>query len=79
MQFSKVRTLVVGFALALLALTGCAPVDDGGAEANSTQEARATCYSSDDCGAGQYCTTEDGVCNSYGMLAVCAGTCEIAK
>jgi hypothetical protein len=37
------------------------------------------CLSSGSCDAGEYCTTEDGVCNSYGMLAVCAGTCEIAK
>lgn len=35
------------------------------------------CLSSSSCPANQYCTTEDGVCNPYGMLAVCAGTCEI--
>jgi hypothetical protein len=39
----------------------------------------AVCLSSSSCDAGEYCTTEDGVCNPYGMLAVCAGTCEIAK
>ncbi|MBX3190459.1 MAG: hypothetical protein KF819_25895 [Labilithrix sp.] len=33
------------------------------------------CLSSATCGAGEHCSTEDGVCNSYGMLAVCAGTC----
>lgn len=37
------------------------------------------CLSSSSCAAGEYCTTEDGVCNPYGMLAVCAGTCETAK
>jgi hypothetical protein len=35
----------------------------------------AVCLSSDSCDAGEYCSTEDGVCNPYGMLAVCAGTC----
>lgn len=34
------------------------------------------CYSSDSCAADEYCTTEDGVCNSSGMLTVCSGTCE---
>lgn len=38
-----------------------------------------SCYASDDCGATEYCTTEDGVCNSSGMLAVCSGTCEARK
>ena len=33
------------------------------------------CMSSGSCGAGQHCSTEDGVCNSSGMLAVCSGTC----
>lgn len=33
------------------------------------------CLSSDSCAAGQHCSTEDGVCNPHGMLAVCAGTC----
>lgn len=33
------------------------------------------CLSSSSCGAGEHCSTEDGVCNPYGMLAVCAGTC----
>lgn len=33
------------------------------------------CLSSGSCGAGEHCSTEDGVCNPYGMLAVCAGTC----
>lgn len=37
----------------------------------------AKCYSSDSCPANMYCTTEDGVCNSSGMLTVCSGTCEI--
>jgi len=35
----------------------------------------ATCMSSDACGPGLHCSTEDGVCNSSGMLAVCSGTC----
>jgi hypothetical protein len=39
----------------------------------------AVCLSSQSCAAGEHCTTEDGVCNPYGMLAVCAGTCEVAK
>jgi hypothetical protein len=39
----------------------------------------AVCLSSSSCAAGEHCTTEDGVCNPYGMLAVCAGTCETAK
>jgi hypothetical protein len=34
-----------------------------------------TCMSSATCGAGEHCSTEDGVCNSSGMLAVCSGTC----
>lgn len=38
-----------------------------------------SCFSSASCGAGEYCTTEDGVCNSSGMLTVCSGTCEAAK
>jgi len=38
----------------------------------------AVCLSSSSCAAGEYCTTEDGVCNPFGMLAVCAGTCEPA-
>jgi hypothetical protein len=80
MQFSVVRTLVVGFGFALSALTGCAPVDDSTPEVSNAQEARASCYSSDDCGAGQYCTTEDGVCNSpcrpnQICIQVCTGTC----
>lgn len=33
------------------------------------------CLSSNSCAADQHCSTEDGVCNPYGMLAVCAGTC----
>lgn len=33
------------------------------------------CYSSESCADDEYCTTEDGVCNSSGMLAVCSGTC----
>jgi hypothetical protein len=37
------------------------------------------CYSSSSCAAGEYCTTEDGVCNSSGMLTVCSGFCEVAK
>lgn len=37
------------------------------------------CLSSGTCGAGQHCSTEDGVCNPYGMLAVCAGTCVASK
>jgi hypothetical protein len=40
--------------------------------------AGAVCLSSSSCAAGEYCTTEDGVCNPYGMLAVCAGTCALA-
>ena len=39
----------------------------------------AVCLSSQSCAAGEHCTTEDGVCNPYGMLAVCAGTCEASK
>ncbi len=35
------------------------------------------CLSSGSCSSGQHCSTEDGVCNSYGMLAVCAGTCVV--
>jgi hypothetical protein len=34
-----------------------------------------TCMSSGSCNAGQHCSTEDGVCNSSGLLAVCSGTC----
>jgi hypothetical protein len=34
-----------------------------------------SCMSSASCGAGEHCSTEDGVCNSSGMLAVCSGTC----
>lgn len=33
------------------------------------------CLSSNSCAAGEHCSTEDGVCNPHGMLAVCAGTC----
>ena len=33
------------------------------------------CLHSGTCAAGEHCSTEDGVCNPYGMLAVCAGTC----
>ena len=33
------------------------------------------CLSSSSCKAGEHCSTEDGVCNPYGMLAVCAGNC----
>ena len=33
------------------------------------------CLSSESCEPGEHCSTEDGVCNPYGMLAVCAGTC----
>lgn len=39
------------------------------------QTTGAVCLSSGSCAPGEYCTTEDGVCNPYGMLAVCAGTC----
>lgn len=34
-----------------------------------------TCMSSASCAAGEHCSTEDGVCNPTGMLAVCSGTC----
>lgn len=34
-----------------------------------------SCLSSSSCAAGEHCSTEDGVCNSSGMLAVCSGTC----
>lgn len=37
--------------------------------------ASTVCLSSNSCEAGQHCSTEDGVCNPYGMLTVCAGTC----
>ncbi len=33
------------------------------------------CLHSGTCAAGEHCSTEDGVCNPHGMLAVCAGTC----
>jgi hypothetical protein len=33
------------------------------------------CMSSNSCAPGEHCSTEDGVCNSSGMLAVCSGTC----
>jgi hypothetical protein len=35
----------------------------------------AVCLSSASCAAGEHCSTEDGVCNPHGMLAVCAGNC----
>lgn len=37
--------------------------------------ATTVCMSSGSCNDGQHCSTEDGVCNSSGMLAVCSGTC----
>ncbi|MBS2013509.1 MAG: hypothetical protein JST00_11505 [Deltaproteobacteria bacterium] len=37
--------------------------------------ASAVCLSSASCAAGEHCSVEDGVCNPYGMLAVCAGNC----
>lgn len=33
------------------------------------------CMSSASCAGDEFCTTEIGVCNSTGMLAVCSGTC----
>ncbi len=41
----------------------------------AAQAQGATCMSSATCPAGQHCSTEDGVCNPVGMLAVCGGTC----
>lgn len=40
------------------------------------QPTKTKCFSSGSCAADEYCTTEDGVCNSSGMLAVCSGFCE---
>ena len=34
------------------------------------------CMSSGSCAADEFCTTEHGVCDSTGILAVCSGTCE---
>jgi hypothetical protein len=39
------------------------------------KNAETVCLGSNSCSSGKHCSTEDGVCNSYGMLAVCAGTC----
>ena len=50
-----------------------------GCEKRPASPTGTVCLSSSSCAAGQYCTTEDGVCNPYGMLAVCAGTCEVAQ
>lgn len=53
-----------------IAYKGCKP--------GQTQDT--VCLSSNTCPAGQHCSTEDGVCNPVGMLAVCGGTCvESAK
>jgi hypothetical protein len=52
---------------------GCSSQTDD-AETAGTRAA-VTCISSGTCAAGQHCSTEDGVCNSTGMLTVCSGTC----
>lgn len=46
-----------------------------GCEKKSPPPTGAVCLSSDSCAAGTHCSVDDGVCNPYGMLAVCAGTC----
>jgi hypothetical protein len=66
--------------LLALVVVGCATTGDD-AEDSLSQEARNVCYSSDDCGNGKYCTTEDGVCNSpcrpnQTCIQVCTGTCK---
>jgi hypothetical protein len=76
---SLLRPLSLAVALVLLLITGCASVGED-AEGSVTQEARPVCYSSDDCAADKYCTTEDGVCNSpcrpnQVCVQVCSGTC----
>lgn len=38
-------------------------------------QAETACMSSASCPKGTHCSTEDGVCNPVGMLAVCGGTC----
>lgn len=48
-----------------MAYKGCKPGQSQGT----------VCLSSATCPAGQHCSTEDGVCNPVGMLAVCGGTC----
>lgn len=67
---------------ALVAVSGCV--------ASSTEDVGRTeaavggkvCYSSDDCNHLQYCTTEDGDCNSpcppnEPCIAVCTGYCHV--
>ncbi len=41
----------------------------------SKKPAETACMSSSQCSNGQHCSTDDGVCNSTGLLAVCSGTC----
>lgn len=55
-----------GICTADVVYTGC----EGGESGEGAE-----CFSSSTCAAGQHCSTEDGVCNAHGMLAVCAGTC----
>jgi hypothetical protein len=63
-KFGPSACTVDGLCTADMAYKGCKKNLDG-----------AVCLSSGTCAAGEHCSTEDGVCNSYGMLAVCAGNC----
>jgi hypothetical protein len=79
------RTSILALALAALAGCGNLPSDSlvEGVTANE-DGVRRYCYSSDDCGADSYCTTEDDVCldtckRKEVCPAVCAGTCKRQK
>lgn len=72
------RTSLAFVFVSLLALAGCA-ADTVGVESEDLRGRR--CYSSQDCGNGQYCSTEDGDCFSscrpnQPCIQVCSGFCQ---
>src|SRR5690242_7835629 len=82
MYTNFIRTVVLLFAVAIVpgALTGCAVAPDAAAGEETDEARRKACYSSDDCRRNEYCTTQDGVCNTNcapGQICaqVCSGFC----
>ncbi len=68
----------------LLGLVACGDVASVAPVASDESAARRTCFSSAECAADAYCTTEDGVCDSacrpnVPCVDACAGTCKRLK